>query len=106
MRERNNTSRARAAIRWLRQLGTRIRELEERRILLNRPWEENFLHWSHDGGSWRLHGHLVPTTRNRCRSTTRSGWCPAQAGCSTDNAPAHSSARVRPRKHRSAPNRS
>ncbi|MFD2419387.1 hypothetical protein [Amycolatopsis pigmentata] len=46
-------------------------ELIERQALLNRPWEEEFLHWGLDG---RLHGRLVPP-RRRHVATTRSGWC-------------------------------
>ncbi|TNC24828.1 hypothetical protein [Amycolatopsis alkalitolerans] len=50
-------------------------ELAQRQELLNRPWEEELLHWSYDGRGWRLHGHRVPP-RGRRRSTTRQGWCP------------------------------
>jgi hypothetical protein len=48
-------------------------ELHERAALLDRPWEEEFLHWAADGRE--LHGWLVPP-RRWCRGTTRSGWCP------------------------------
>lgn len=51
-------------------------ELSERQSLLNRPWEEDLLHWGLDG---RLHGTLTPPTTGRRRSTTRSGWCPGLA---------------------------
>lgn len=51
-------------------------ELSERQSLLNRPWEEELLHWSWDGHEWRLHGHLMPPPNRRRHSTTRSGWCP------------------------------
>ncbi|HET6504446.1 MAG TPA: hypothetical protein VFG87_27160 [Amycolatopsis sp.] len=51
-------------------------ELAERRRLLNRPWEEEFLHWGPDGS---LHGHLAPPGRRRF-GTTSSGWCLALAG--------------------------
>ena len=47
-------------------------ELHERLIVLNRPWEEEFLHWV-DG---ELHGSLTPPADGRRRSTTRRGWCP------------------------------
>jgi hypothetical protein len=47
-------------------------ELHERLILLNRPWEEEFLHWA-DG---ELHGSLTPPRDGRRRSTTKRGWCP------------------------------
>lgn len=50
-------------------------ELAERQDLLNRPWEEDLLHWSYEAGEWRLHGHVTPP-RGR-HSTTRRGWCPA-----------------------------
>ena len=49
-------------------------ELQERRALRDRPWEEEFLHWA--GGE--LHGWRVPPP-GRQRSTTRSGWCPGLA---------------------------
>ena len=52
------------------------RELEERQALLRRPWEEDLLHWSFDGQTWHLHGHLDPPLGRR-RSTTSTGWCPA-----------------------------
>ena len=47
-------------------------ELHERAALLDRPWEEEFLHWADDGRE--LHGWRVPPP-GRSRSTTRSGWC-------------------------------
>jgi hypothetical protein len=60
----------------LRDFHDRQVELAERQQLLNRPWEEEFLHWGQDGS---LHGHLAPPGRRRF-STTRSGWCLALAG--------------------------
>jgi hypothetical protein len=48
-------------------------ELHERAALLDRPWEEDLLHWAGDGHE--LHGRLVPPPGRR-RGTTRSGWCP------------------------------
>lgn len=59
----------------LRTALTTLDELEQRRALLDRPWEEEFLHWAADGS---LHGHRVPpaTRRGRSRSTTTGGWCP------------------------------
>ncbi len=51
-------------------------ELHERAALLDRPWEEEFLHWTADGRE--LHGRLVPPS-GRGRSTTLSGWCPGMA---------------------------
>ncbi len=69
-----------AAIRgWLRRVSGEVRELEERRALLDRPWEEEFLHWAHDGRAWHLHGHLTPPPRRRTRSVTSRGWCPGLA---------------------------
>lgn len=50
-------------------------ELEQRRLLLNSPWEEEFLHWALDDDGPHLHGHFVPRSR-RSRSVTSSGWCP------------------------------
>jgi len=47
-------------------------ELQERLLLLNRPWEEEYLHWA-DG---ELHGSVAPPANGRQRSVTRSGWCP------------------------------
>jgi hypothetical protein len=52
---------------WARQV-----ELQERLLLLNRPWEEEFLHWA-DG---ELHGSVVPPADGRRRSVTGAGWCP------------------------------
>jgi hypothetical protein len=52
-------------------------ELHERAALLDRPWEEEFLHWA--GGGRELHGRLVPPP-GRGRGTTRSGWCPGVEG--------------------------
>lgn len=68
--------------RWLTQLrefNAGLDELYERQALLNRPWEEEFVHWAYDGGEWRLHGHLPAPNDGRRRSVTRNGWCP---GCS------------------------
>jgi len=50
-------------------------ELEQRRLLLTSPWEEEFLHWALSDDGPRLHGHFVPQSR-RSRSVTASGWCP------------------------------
>ena len=51
-------------------------ELHERAALLDRPWEEDLLHWAGDGRE--LHGRLAPPP-GRGRSTTSSGWCPGLA---------------------------
>jgi len=48
-------------------------ELHERMALLDRPWEEEFLHWAHG----ELHGWRLPPPGRRI-GTTRDGWCPAQ----------------------------
>jgi hypothetical protein len=45
-------------------------ELHERMALLDRPWEEEFLHWC--GGE--LHGWRLPPPGRRI-GTTRDGWC-------------------------------
>ena len=47
-------------------------EIQERMSLLNRPWEEEYLHW--DGAV--LHGSLTPPADGRRRSVTGRGWCP------------------------------
>lgn len=51
-------------------------EIQERLALLDRPWEETFLHWSGDPTEPRLHGRIAPPRDGRRRSVTRSGWCP------------------------------
>jgi len=53
-------------------------ELHERMALLNRPWEEEFLHWAGEKGD-QLHGSIVSPRGRRGRSTTSSGWCPGLA---------------------------
>lgn len=50
-------------------------ELHERLLLINRPWEEEYLHWAYDGRQWQLHGYRVPPD-GRPRSVTSTGWCP------------------------------
>ena len=71
------------ALAWSRRLLARAREfnakqaeLHERMRLLDQPWQEDLLHWSHDGHDWQLHGHLLPPANGRRRSVTRDGWCP------------------------------
>lgn len=61
----------------LRAFNDEMVEAQERLLLLNRPWEEELLHWTPDG---RLHGHLTPACRGR-RSVTSSGWCPGASSC-------------------------
>ena len=60
----------------LREFDAEVTELHERQRLLNRPWEEEFLHWAYDGRQWHLHGHVAPPADGRRRSVTRGGWCP------------------------------
>jgi len=62
-------------MRILRAFWARLREfhanhaqLVERHLLVNEPWEEEFLHWSRSG---LLHGSYVPP---------RDGWCPGDGG--------------------------
>jgi hypothetical protein len=52
-------------------------ELQERLALLNRPWEEEFLHWVGEGPDRRLHGTLPPPRTGRRHSVTARGWCPS-----------------------------
>jgi hypothetical protein len=47
-------------------------ELHERLALLNRPWEQDVLHWA-DG---ELHGSVAPPEDGRRRGVTADGWCP------------------------------
>ncbi len=54
-------------------------QMYERLGLLNRPWEEEFLHWSQAG---HLHGHRIPPDDGRRRSTATDGWCPGMKACS------------------------
>jgi hypothetical protein len=61
---------------WLRRRAAVQEALQERRQLLDRPWEEDFLHWHRDGDRWVLHGHAAPPADGRRHSTTRDGWCP------------------------------
>ena len=56
-------------------------ELHERLALLDRPWEEEYLHWSGEGPDRRLHGSIPPPVARRAGSVTTRGWCPgAEAG--------------------------
>ena len=69
----------RALVARLRAFAAVQHELTERRLLLERPWEEDLLHWNcrqdEDGEVWRLHGTLPPPPDGRRRSTTPDGWC-------------------------------
>jgi hypothetical protein len=64
---------------WVRQVHAEMRELHERRALVDRPWEEDYLHWVRDGQGWQLHGHLLPP-RRRHTSVTSAGWCLGLSG--------------------------
>ncbi len=79
---------------WFRELTATHMELIERHQLLNHPWEEHLLHWSHDGQRWRLHGHLVPPPDKHRRSTTRTGWCPAVAAQSRPLPPPYTTGKL------------
>lgn len=49
--------------RTLHQFWIQQNEIQERLLLINRPWEEEFIHWAYDGHHWHLYGHLtLPTT--------------------------------------------
>lgn len=64
----------------LRDFAATQEELTRRRQLLDRPWEEDLLHWRRDGDTdgdgWLLHGTIQPPGDGRRRSTTPGGWCP------------------------------
>jgi hypothetical protein len=60
----------------LRQFYSGYARIHERTSLLNRPWEEEFLHFAQDGS---LHGHIAPPAGSRQRSVTSDGWCPGWA---------------------------
>jgi hypothetical protein len=64
---------------WLHGFSADLRELGERQVLLDRPWEEDFLHWARDGQGWQLHGHIVAPPQRRASSVTSQGWCPGTA---------------------------
>lgn len=61
----------------LREFNATQVELHERLLLLNRPWEEELMHWAYDGHAWELHGHQLPPP-GRGHSVTASGWCPGR----------------------------
>lgn len=68
-------ARLRAAAGALRRFWSEQSELQQRMALLDRPWEEEFLHWVGEGDSRRLHGHLPPPNGRRRLSVTSGGWC-------------------------------
>jgi hypothetical protein len=59
----------------LKEFDAEVTELHERQRLLNRPWEEDLVHWAFDGEDWHLHGTLPPPDDRRRHSVTRNGWC-------------------------------
>jgi len=63
----------------LRRLWGSYCELLERQLLQQRPWEEEFLHWSFDGRAWHLHGD--PPPNGQTRGATSGGGCQAVADC-------------------------
>ena len=67
--------RLRSWLRTLRRIDAEITELQERQRLLHRPWEEEYVHWSHAGDEWRLHGSVLGSDDGRRHSVTRDGWC-------------------------------
>lgn len=68
------------AVQGLQDFWSGYSRIHERRSLLDRPWEEEFLHFAPDGS---LHGHLAPRADARPRvsspSVTSDGWCPEWA---------------------------
>lgn len=62
---------ARSAWRALREFWATQVELQERLVVLGRPWEQELLHWSGD----ELHGHVAPPSDGRRRGVTTGGWC-------------------------------
>ena len=61
------------ALSRVREVVAEQAELQERLALLNRPWAEEYLHWSAADGT--LHGHLMPPRSWRRFSVTKGGWC-------------------------------
>ena len=64
-------SRVASAWRAVRDLWDVQVELQERLALLDRPWEQEMLHWV-DG---ELHGRTAPPADSRRRGVTAGGWC-------------------------------
>ena len=60
----------------LREFYAGYKRIHERRQLLDRPWEEDLLHFARDG---QLHGHIPPPNDGRRHSVTSDGWCPGWA---------------------------
>lgn len=78
-RSRGAENRWRRLWSWLREFNATQVELHERFLLLNRPWEEDYLHWAHDGTQWQLHGQW-PSPGHSRRGVTRGGWCVGRRG--------------------------
>ncbi|WP_433291747.1 hypothetical protein ACQPZQ_02865 [Pseudonocardia sp. CA-142604] len=76
--------RVRGLIDKVRAAFCNLNELEQRRELLDRPWEEDFLHWAADG---TLHGDRIPPIGRRRYSTTSGGWCPRLAYTAAEEPP-------------------
>jgi len=71
-------TRMRRAAHRLRELLSGYAELTERRIILDRPWTHDELHWvADDDGRLHLHG-TVPGRPDRRGPVTHSGWCPCR----------------------------
>jgi hypothetical protein len=58
--------------------------IDERLALLERPEEEDLLHWSR---SEKLHGCLLPPADGRRHSVTSDGWCPCSVAEENQAAP-------------------
>lgn len=61
-------------------------EIHQRRQLVDRPWREEFLHFTPDG---QVHGQLTPPDDRWRWSTTATGWCP-QSACRNGTVPTQS----------------
>jgi hypothetical protein len=65
--------------RWLRSIRfffSMEALVNERLALLERPGEEDFLHWARNDA---LHGCLLPPADGERHSVTSDGWCPCWA---------------------------
>jgi hypothetical protein len=57
----------------LREFNATQIELQEHLLLLNSPWEEEFMRWAYDGNEWQLHGHRPAPPDGRRHSVTSRG---------------------------------